>query len=465
MSFRLKGIFSGLMNAERSEKIKLLFLSLTFFSIISAYTVIRDLKNSIFIGLVGKEYIPLARIIVLVMLIPAILIYSKLVDKVRRYYLLGFYSLFYSVLCLIFAFFVGHSTIGIGNTDQSPYRLFGWLFYFFIEGFTPFVLSVFWAFSNSVNNPDSAKKNYGFMVASSKLGGMFSAGIAWALFSATSVPLIGCISDVAKHRAMLVFASVFLFFVPILISFLMKIVPGRYLHGYEAVYKIEKDRSKAGKEKTGMLSGLFLLLRYPYVMGIFFVVFFYEILNTVLSYLRLGVAASVSKSIAGTSGFLFKWVFFMHSIGLVISLFGTSALLRKLGTRVCILLIPIMMGVVVLCFVAGTSPFVLMVAFIFMKSINYAFSKPVTESLYIPTMKAIKFKSKSWIDAFGSKLAKGSGSVYNLFVGCMGAGLFLPLYSFFFAIVIGLWFIAAYLLGGRFEKAVSKNEAIGACED
>ncbi len=69
-----------------------------------------------------------------------------------------------------------------------------------------------------------------------------------------------------------------------------------------------------------------------------------------------------------------------------------------------------MMGVVILAFVIGTTPFIIMGAFTLMKSINYAFSQPVKEALYIPTLKEIKFKSKSWIDAFGSKLAKGSGS-------------------------------------------------------
>ena len=69
-------------------------------------------------------------------------------------------------------YLVGHPEIGIANTETSPYRLFGWVFYFLNEGYSPFVLSVFWAYVNSVNNPTSAKKHYGLMIASSKLGGI-----------------------------------------------------------------------------------------------------------------------------------------------------------------------------------------------------------------------------------------------------------------------------------------------------
>ena len=462
MSYDIKNSFEHSSSKKKAEKLKFIFLASTFFLIIGAYTLIRDLKNSVFIGLIGKEYIPIARLIFPFLLVPAILVYAKLVDKVRRYYLLTIYSLFYAVLCLIFAFYIGDPLIGIGNTDQSPYRLFGWLFYFFVEGFSPFVLSVFWAFLNSISNVKGAKKSYGFMVSASHLGGMFTAGFAWALFSLSNFPIIGHITDVAKHRVVLLIAALFLFAVPFVIMLLMKKVPGYFLHGYEAAYKIEKKRGKAGKAKTGVFAGIKMLLKYPYVFGIFSMIFLYEMLNSILSYLRLGVAEKTTTSIAGISGFLFKWVFIMQAVGLLMSFFGTSFLLRKLGTRTCVLLIPIVMGVVVLCFIATDSAFIIMSAFTLMKSINYAFSKPVVESLYIPTLKEIKFKSKSWIDAFGSKFAKWSGSVFNLVAAHVAPVFFMPLYAFVFAIIIGTWSFSAFLLGRRFDNAIAHNEAIGA---
>jgi len=465
MNSNLQGVSEESYEAAKYERWKFFFLSVLFFLVIGSYTIIRDLKNSIFIGLVGKEYIPVCRLLVLFLLVPAILAYSKIVDKVRRYYLLALYSLVFAVGCLLIALFIGHPTIGITNTDQSPYRLFGWFVYFFGEGFSPFVLSIFWAFSNSISKPEGAKKHYGFMVSASKIGGMLTAGTAWALFSFASVPLFGRVSDVTKLRFILVLASLFLFAIPFVIKILIKLIPGRYLHGYEAVYKIEKKRGKEGKSETGIWAGLKMFFKYPYVLGIFAMIFFYEILNVILSYLRLAVAQKQSGSIAGTSAFLFKWVFVMHLIGFAISLFGTSSLLRKLGTRTCVFLIPVVMGFVVFCFVASNSAFIVMSAFTLMKAVNYAFSAPVVESLYIPTLKEIKFKSKSWIDAFGSKLAKGTGSVFNLVAGSVSSVLFLPLYSFFFAIIIGIWVIASFFLGRRFERAIRANEAIGAKED
>lgn len=110
------------------------------------------------------------------------------------------------------------------------------------------------------------------------------------------------------------------------------------------------------------------------------------------------------------------------------------------------------------------TPYALIVAFVALRAINYAFSWPVKESLYIPTVKEIKFKSKSWIDVFGSKFAKTSGSAFNILTTRVGQTMLLPIHSFFFAFVVGVWFVAAYLLGKRFEWAVAHDEVIGAEE-
>lgn len=486
---------SGFLPKEKDERLKFIFLASIFFLVIGAYTLIRDLKNAIFIGMVGKEYIPVAKIMFLVMLVPAILFYSKLVDRVKKYYLLEVYSIAYAISCLLFGLFIGNGSIGIENTEQSPYRIFGWLFYFLVEGFSPFVLSVFWAYANSINTPSSAKKNYGFMVSGSQLGGIFTAGIAWAVFSLPRLPFIGTLTDVSKMQFIFVFAAILLFIVPFLTRALVKNVPENCLHGYEAAHKVELEMDKAcgqssindnsgnkkdkdsfngsnnnrkfeatcasGKYDGGIFKGLKLLFQYPYVFGIFSMIFFYEIVTSILGYLRLGVAEREGGSIAGISGFLFKWVFIMQSVGLIISFFGTSSLLRRLGIRLCVLLIPILVGMFVLCFILSNNAFIIMFSFTMIKSLNYAFSKPVVESLYIPTLRDIKFKSKSWIDSFGSKFSKSFGAVFNALSRFIPQAAQFPVYVCIFGVILVFWLFTAVLLGRRFDKAVESNEVIG----
>ncbi len=453
-------MFKQLFEVEPHERTKLFFLTAAFFFVIGGYTVAKELKDALFVHIVGKEYIPWARTLVMFALMPAIFCYSKLVDKMRRYQLLNFFSIFFAISGLIFAYLIGHPTIGLANTNTGPHRWFGWIFYLFVEGYSPFLVSVFWAFANSITSPDEAKRNYGLMVAGSKMGGALSALFAYYVFTwGISSFAYDRNTDIYLHQIVYLSSVVMLLMVPIMIWLLIKKVPGKYLHGYEAAYQAEKHRSK---EKTSMFDGLRLLIEYPYVFGIFGMVYFYEVIGTVLSYLRLGVAqASGGGTMSGISGYLCLLMFQAHLLGFVISLFGTRELLRRLGTRICLMLTPLSCGALLVYILFDGSPQVFSYAYAFLKSLNLAFSWPVRESLYIPTVKEIKFKSKSWIDAFGSKFAKTSGSVFNWFTTQLSASALMPLHAFFFAGIVGVWFVTALLLGRRFERAIANNEVIG----
>ena len=97
--------------------------------------------------------------------------------------------------------------------------------------------------------------------------------------------------------------------------------------------KLKKQKKKLVRKKLALFSGLTLLMKYPYILGIFGMLFFYEILSTVLSYQRLGVAQENSADISGVSAFLFKVAFIQHFFGILISFLGTRTLLNFLAKK------------------------------------------------------------------------------------------------------------------------------------
>lgn len=456
-------ILASFYIADKFERLKIVLLSVTFLFVIAAYTMIYDLKNSIFMSIVGKEYIPWAKVASMFILVPAVLFYSMLVDKLRRHQLLYFYSFVYGTFGIICAYIIGHPTIGLLNTDSSPWRIFGWVFYFFVEGFSPFVVSVFWAFSNSISSPESAKKNYGLLVSGSKMGGMLSSGFAWFFLTLRDFSGQKLFSDAANHQILLIIFSLFILVVPFIVNKLMKEVPGSYRHGYEAVYKFEKEKKKeeVKEERLGLWSGLIMLFKRPYILGIFGMVFFYEVLNTILGYQRLSVAQSASNTVSDISVELYKQMFAMHFIGFFISLVGTKNLMQWLGEKTCLVLIPIASGILLFYFWMTYSPFALTMVFLTMRSLNYAFATPLRESLYIPTVKNIKFKSKSWIDAFGSKMARTFGSSFNILIDNLGPAFYFPLNGAIFIGIILSWIATSVLLGNRYARAIKNGEVIG----
>ena len=126
-----------------------------------------------------------------------------------------------------------------------------------------------------------------------------------------------------------------------------------------------------------------MLVEQPYVMGIFGMVYFYEVVSTILSYVRLGVAEKVLSTLGGYSAVLLGIIVPSHVIGLLISLFGVRELMQQLGTCICLMVIPIFCGIVLVYILLNGSPFGFAMAYALLKSVNLAFSYPVRESLYI----------------------------------------------------------------------------------
>jgi len=451
-------------NNNWHEKIKFALLTLSFSFVVAAYTIAKELKDSIFINIVGREYLPKAKLIVIFLLIPAVFLYSYLVDKFRRYQLLSFYCYFYGASLLLFSFFLGSSKVGLYNTDSSPWRLFGWMFYFLLEGFSPFIVGVFWAFANSITTPKEAQGYYGLMVAGSKVGGMGGALLAWYLLSNVSLLSYFYITGdgVIAHQFLLGIVAVLLLFVPWIVKIMMNLVPGYLLHGYEAVYKAEKAKGKEEKPVAGMIDGLKVLIKSPYILGIFGLVFFYESLNVILNFQRLYLLQDAATSVAGFTASLFEQRFWMHFYGLILSLIGARVLMKKFGEKACLVIVPGLISCLLIYFLIFHDSSSILHVFIGLGAVNYAISHPLRESLYIPTLKDMKFKAKSWIDTFGTKLSKASGSIFADFAKAIipGTSMFFLMYGSFFAVIMGLWFIVAYLLGKRYESAVSKNEII-----
>ncbi len=467
MSFGLKKFVSFFLSVEKHERLKVLFLSLSFFLIIGAYTVVRTLKDSLFINIVGREYWATAKGLSIIMLIPAILLFSRIVDVLRRHHVLYLYVFLYGIGGLTIAYFLGDPIIGLPNTDTSPYRLFGWIIYLFIEGYNPFVVSLFWSFAHTITSPEAAKSNYPLMVASSKLGGMITAALACTLLLRKVVDVDQRMFDTYNHQILLVVCSLLLLFVPVFVYLMIKKVPGKDLHGYEAAYQLEKERSHQKPEGgfkewiKGVFSGLTLLIKYPYVLGIFGVIFFWEVVGVFVNFERLSTGQRLALSLSGQTAYLLQLDMYVHMVGFFITLFGTRALIKLLGERLSLILVPIATGASLFVYLFNQSAFAMGLVFVIVRSINYAFASPLRESLYIPTTKEMKFKSKSWIDAFGVKIAKGVGATYSSFVISLPAALMYGVNCVFFGVVFSLWVLTAHLLGRRYERSVERNEVIG----
>lgn len=461
MSF-MRGIFNKVLDVPAHERIKILMLAACYFCILATYNVIRELRDALFVNIVGCEYIQYAQIFSIVFLIPTLFVYAYLVDRLKKHQLLYVYTTIYAIGGLIIAYYVGHPTIGILNTQAQASRWFGWLMFLFVESYPAFVMSLFLSYVNSVTPQTTMKQSYSVIVAGSKLGGIIMSLFAWWFLGSVSW------SEVSKIQTLFIIASGCIVLIPLLIRILIKKVPDAYLHGYEASYqhdqKVEKEEQKEPQRwYSGLLksfSGLTYILKYPYALGIFGIVLFWEILNIMLGFQRLKACYALHKSISGLSGTLFMQTFWIHLLGFFIALIGTRVFLEYLGERRSLIMVPAITGILIVFYFLSSTVTGLILCFILIRSFNFSLGISVREALYIPTTKVMRFKTKSWIDTFGAKCARGTGSVCSLVAECTPTHLS-QIYLSICLGIIGVWVIIAHFMGKRFENVIKDNQVIG----
>ena len=429
-----------------------------FFLIIGSMTIFKELQSSIFIRLVGVEFVPIAKTLSVFLMIPFVLIYSYFVDKLTNTMLLSRILLFFGLFGVIFGVFLGTDRFGIYNQEMSPFRVLGWLFYWYIDAFPPFIVSTFWAFTNSLHTPDEAKKNYSFLVSSSKMGGMFGASIGYLI---TSGYISSSFSGEFK-TLLLIFCGSFFLLLGSLVVFSTRKKPNflPVLNSNLAA----KEAKKSEKKKTGIFEGLFLLFKKPYTLGIFATVLSFEVVNQVVNYQRLLFNSEKSSSIDSLNSMLYYQAFFPHFCGFFISIIGTTYLFRVLGIRKTLILVPLLIFMIVLWFMISPTGLSITVAYTGVHAICYAIVGPLRENLYVITSRDIQFKVKAWIDSVGMRISKTTGQQINLLSGLIhkiyGAAVSSHFTAGIFGLIIVMWIFVAYKLGNKYTACVRDKQVI-----
>lgn len=431
---------------QGKELLKFALLALGFFFLIGAFWPLKTLKESIFINIVGTGYLPYVKLVSLFVLFPIVLFYSKLVDLFEKEKLIYIVISIYVFLGFLLVYFLCDPVVGLMNTTVSPHRWIGWVFYLFVESFITLMLSLYWSFINDITTPESAKKGYGLIAFGTQLGGVF--------FILIGNYLSADPSQYARVVPIITSISVSMFFMIAAVVFVIKhFIIKDTLHGYEEVVKASSG--EIAKEEVGFAEGLKILLTRPYVAGIFAIIFSQEIITTLMGFQFSIMVKSIYIDPGLVNKFLFNYALLVQGVACLFALFGTSYFQRKYGIHFCLIAYPILLGFSILIYFIHPSLSTITYLMLVAKSLHYAFNQPAKESLYIPTVKNIKYKSKAWIDMFGLRFAKASGSLINGLAGsCLS---FVGLVALGF---VGIWVLVAELVGKKFTSVIDNKELI-----
>ena len=443
--------FRGFESPEERKKFGI--LAVLFGLTIGVYWILRPLKDGVFLTMVGSDLQPRAKIISMFVVIPVVMIYECLVSTFARHRVLYGLSIFYAISTAIFAYFILHPTLGMGNVVSSPDRYLGWAFYLFVESFGSIMVMLFWSFVADTTTPDSAKRGYPLVVLGAQVG-----GVAGPLIASWFMPdkNLHDASTAANGSGIVTGLCVFLLaMIPVVVYYFMHNVSKAQLEGFNSSEK----KPLEGKPKAGFFEGLTLLVTRPYLLGIFAVVSFYEIIVTFLDY-QFKVLAKLSYQGDALTSYLFNYAVWTNGVAFLCIAFGLGKVANKLGLGKTLLLLPVLITVAVLTLNFHPVLWVAFIIMVFSKGVNYALNQPAKEQLYIPTTKDTKYKAKAWIDAFGSRSSKGLASIVNDRAIVFGPEMFMYITMAVSFGLIGVWAFAAVFLAKTHGQAIKENRTV-----
>jgi AAA family ATP:ADP antiporter len=249
--------------------------------------------------------------------------------------------------------------------------------------------------------------------------------------------------------------------------YFMKTIPADELIGNKKAHATEAKKEGFFE---GFTSGLILLFTKPYLIGVLIVSTFYEIITQIIEY-QMQSNACVYPTYCTEEGFAYFQGIYgvcVNILAFSMALLGTSYLIKKYGLRFCLLFYPVCLATAFISLFiffklgspsAGELLWATFGVLIIAKGLGYAVNNPVKEIMYIPTSKDVKFKSKGWIDMFGSRTAKQTGAqVTNAFKHSIPD---LMVYGTMASLgLTAVWMLAAVYVGNKNRQLLKENQII-----
>jgi ATP:ADP antiporter, AAA family len=444
---------------SRDEILKFVKLAAVFFFVIGVYWGMRPLKDSLFMRVVGADWLPYAKMVSLCVIIPLVIVYTKLVDVFPRHKI--FYVLLtgYGIIALLFSY-AFTQVVDLKTVVASSSNILGWVWYVYVESFGSLVVALFWAFTTDITKPESAARGFPLIAMFGQIGNIFGPLMLRAdrFGFSTSGPVVAVI-------------GFFMIVTGLVMWYFVKTTPKSQLIGYEAAEDIEKKH----QEEPGFLDGLKLLFSHGYLLAITGIIIFYEVVVTILDFFFKSTAADHFKTTVAPeifekslSNYLSNYAVWTGIVAALCVLLGINNIQRKLGTVASLLLLPVLMAIAVLTLRLNPTLSVAMVLMVFAKAVNYALNQPTIKQLYIPTTKDTKYKAQTWIEMFGSRGSKAIGSGVNALraplIGTMGStagvAMFVALSSGLSFGLIGVWFFVGIYLAKKYNTAIKENKVV-----
>jgi AAA family ATP:ADP antiporter len=355
-------------------------LFINFFLIITALYQLKPASRSLFIEALGAARLPYVWIITALTMVVFITYYHRLVARYSRFNVVLGTCLVISGMLVLFRLLI-----------NLPGTTVAVCFYVFVDILSVVLVEQFWSLTNSIYTTREGKSWYGFVGTGGLVGGITGGGLSALLIQHTRLQTPDLLLTAAVTIG-IIFA----------LTWVMGHI-GLYCE-VEQVFRVEA----AGK------GGWRVLGQSRYLMLIAAVLLLAQLVSPLIDYQFLNsVEASYPEREARTA-FISLFFSVMGFISVGINLIITPLIHRFFGTIVGLLVQPLMISLFSWAFLFQSTLFFGSAAKISDRGLSYSINRASKELLYIPIDPVIIYQAKAWIDMFGYRIFKVSGSLMIL---------------------------------------------------
>lgn len=432
---------------------------------LGSHQFVGPVKTAVFMDVVGTDVEPVAKSLVLIVLVPVLIGYNVLVSLYNApaklvFAICGAYGAVYTVICLGLIASAGH---------PSPW--IAWVLYYATETKGVIVMPMIWSVITDVTTPELAKKAYPPMFFIVQIG-----GILGSLLAIEVNDLGGEVGLLLMQTASFVIIAGLSWFACKFASSAASSEGEASAGGADAKLPLANAPSASGTSSAGACSllmdqvykgfeGLWLLLSRFYVFGAFWVSYANLMPRTILDYQNSVIGVQTFANRGDQIAFFGKVNMMINCGTALLTLVGTRPLVEHFGVGLCLLVLPVGMFLCICALCLGYSLWMSTVALVVVCILAYGLNSPCKEMLYVRTSREIKYKAKSWSEMYGNQLMKLLGAQMNLWVNressscaphCFHAHTTLLVTAAW----VALWLAVAARLGARHSELEREDKIV-----
>jgi len=375
--------FRKLFDIREGEGLKVSLMFFYGFLIIASLSILKPVRNSLFLVKLGVEKLPVVYILVALCSAVVASIYARYARKVRLIRLI-MVTLLISILSLLLFWYLLESDI---KGDWLKYALYIWVAIFGVITGTQF-----WLLANDIFNAREAKRLFGLIGAGAISGGVFGGILTYQL-----APRISTEN--------LIFLCVgFL----IVCQLLVWIVWKKSIHVVYRDRSARRRRIAKSRSSDNPLKLIFSSRHLSYLTGII-------VLGVIVAHLVDFQFSAIAKDAYPDADRLTAFFGLMSStlniIAIAIQIFLTNRIIKNLGVTASLFFLPVAILVGAIAILISPALWSAILVKIGDGGFKHSINKASTELLILPIPSEIKAKVKAFIDVFIKNFAKGFGGI------------------------------------------------------